>query len=77
MFQGDLSGPPVSPDSQSSGPQREEVKVLLVGSRRGVETMIRTFYVRQLSTVREWSRLMPTDKPGEFMSILMRTFQVD
>ena len=76
MFQGDACDLPISPDSQP-GPQREPLKVLLVGSRRVIQNTIQVLYVRQFAAVHEWSLPMPTGSPGEFISILARNLRLD
>jgi hypothetical protein len=56
--------PPVS--------DRESLKILIIGSRRGVTGTIQTLHRLRFAEVREWSPLMPTANPGEVMSILSR-----
>jgi len=51
---------------------RESLKILVIGSRRGVTTTIQTLHRLRFAEVREWSPLLPTANPGEVMSILSR-----
>jgi hypothetical protein len=51
---------------------RESVKILVIGSRRGVISIIHTLHNLQFAEVGEWSPLLPTANPGEMMSILTR-----
>lgn len=62
-----------SVDSTDSGsPEREPLRVLLIGSRRGVTSTIQTLYRLGFAEVGEWSPLLPAPTPGEVMSILTR-----
>ncbi|MBD2015502.1 hypothetical protein H6F96_16200 [Microcoleus sp. FACHB-53] len=68
---------PVSP-SPSSEPtsNREPVKILLIGSPKGVNNIIQTLYRLRFAEVREWSPLQPTTNPGEVVSILKRQLSI-
>ncbi|MCU0542385.1 MAG: peptide ABC transporter substrate-binding protein [Oscillatoriaceae cyanobacterium Prado104] len=64
---------PVSTDVVDSPlPSQEPVKLLVVGSRRGVLNIIYSLFHRGFAQVHEWSPLLPGPKPGEVMSILIR-----
>jgi hypothetical protein len=66
---------PVSPDALASqGPSQEPVKLLVIGSRRGVLNIIYSLFHRGFAQVHEWSPLLPGPMPGEVMSILIRQF---
>lgn len=67
-----LEGTEVSTEARS--PQREPLRVLVIGSRQGVTSTIQTLYRLRFADVGEWSPLMPTSTPGEVMSILTRYF---
>lgn len=58
-------------------PDRESLRILIIGSRRGVTTTIQTLHRLRFAEVREWSPLMPTPNPGEVMSILTRYLLAD
>ncbi len=58
-------------------PDRESLRILVIGSRRGVTTTIQTLHRLRFAEVREWSPLMPTPSPGEVMSILTRYLLAD
>jgi hypothetical protein len=64
---------PVSPEVVASplGSQ-EPVKLLVIGSRRGVLNIIYSLFHRGFAEVHEWSPLLPGPQPGEVMSILIR-----
>ncbi|MGD2183247.1 peptide ABC transporter substrate-binding protein [Lusitaniella coriacea] len=53
-------------------PQREPIKVLLIGSPKAVTSTIHSLYCLRFAEVGEWSPLLPTQNPGEVMSILVR-----
>lgn len=55
---------------------RESVKILLIGSPRGVNNMIQTLYCLKFAEVTEWTPLQPTAKPGEVASILIRQIPI-
>lgn len=50
----------------------EVVRVLVIGSHRGVTSTIRTLYVVRFAQIHEWSPLLPAPASGEVMSILTR-----
>jgi hypothetical protein len=50
----------------------EVVRVLVIGSHRGVTSTIGTLYVVRFAQVNEWSPLLPAPGSGEVMSILTR-----
>ncbi len=62
----------VSAAIESSPPEREALRILVIGSRRGVTGTIQTLHRLRYAEVREWSPLMPTSNPCEVMSILTR-----
>lgn len=53
-------------------PEREPLRILVIGSRHGVTNTIQTLHRLRFAEVREWSPLMPASNPGEVMSILTR-----
>lgn len=55
-----------------SSPNREPVKILVVGSREGVLRIIHTLHCRGFADANEWSRLLPTGNAAEVMAILIR-----
>ncbi|MFB2978882.1 hypothetical protein ACE1CM_22170, partial [Microseira sp. BLCC-F43] len=50
----------------------ELVRVLVIGSHRGVNSTIRTLYVVRFAQIDEWSPLLPAPGSGQVMSILTR-----
>jgi hypothetical protein len=79
-FVPDASETPAVPVSPSAFPEptskREPVKILLIGSPKGVNNIIQTLYRLRFAEVREWSPLQPTANPGEVMSILKRQLSI-
>ncbi len=51
---------------------REPLRLLVIGSRKGVISTIQTLYRLRFAEVGEWSPLLPAPSPGEVMSILTR-----
>lgn len=60
----------------SQMPEREKIKHTLIGSSKAVIGTIRVLHQLGYADVGEWSPLLPTNNPGEFMSILIRTINV-
>lgn len=61
-----------SSESTEKTPSRESVKVVIYGSKTGVNSTILTLYKLGFAEVNEWSPLLPSPNPGEVMSILTR-----
>jgi hypothetical protein len=53
-------------------PEREPLRILIIGSRKGVIGTIRTLHRLRFAEVGAWSPLLPGPNPGEVMSILTR-----
>lgn len=56
---------------------REYIKVIVVGSLKGVSKIIHTLYRLGFAEVTEWSPPTPTANPGEVMSVMRRCVFVD
>ncbi len=56
---------------------REYVKVIVVGSLKGVIKIIHTLYRLGFAEVTEWSQPSPTANPGEVMSVMRRCVLLD
>jgi hypothetical protein len=63
--------------STRSDSRREFVKVIVVGSAKGVVKIIHTLYRLGFANVTDWSPLTPTANPGEVMSVMKRCVFVD
>jgi hypothetical protein len=79
-FVPDASETPAVPVTPSASPEptstREPVKILLIGSPKGVNTMIHTLYRLRFASVTQWSPLQPTANPGEVVSLLIRQISI-
>ncbi len=56
----------------TSNPEREPIQILVIGSSRGIDTIIRTLHQLRFAEVREWSPLLPSPTPGKWMRTLTR-----
>jgi len=56
--------------SLSPQPNRETVRLLAIGSRKGVTHVIHLLHVKNFAEVGAWSPLLPAPTLGEVMSIL-------
>jgi len=56
---------------------REFVKVIIVGSAKGVVKIIHTLYRLGFAEVTEWSQPTATTNPGEVMSVMKRCVLLD
>ncbi len=57
-------------------PERESVRLLAIGSRQGVTSVIHRLHKLNFAEVGAWSPLLPGPNPGEVMSILTLNFTV-
>jgi hypothetical protein len=55
----------------------EFVKVIVVGSAKGVVKIIHTLYRLGFAEVTDWSSPLPTANPGEVMSVMKRRVLLD
>ncbi|NJN13651.1 MAG: hypothetical protein HC815_39490 [Richelia sp. RM1_1_1] len=60
--------------SQVSEP--EKIKHTLTGSSKAVIGTIRVLHQLGYADINDWTSLLPTSNPGEFMSILIRSIAV-
>jgi hypothetical protein len=59
-------------DADSPPPDREAVRLLVIGSRQSVTTIVQTLYHLGFAEMSEWSPFLPGPNPGEVMRILTR-----
>jgi hypothetical protein len=65
--------PPVpNQAADNTVPLREPLKHLLIGTSKAVTSTIHYLEVIGYAQVGDWSKLLPTGNPDEFMSILSR-----
>ncbi|MGB3491918.1 MAG: hypothetical protein WBA57_04270 [Elainellaceae cyanobacterium] len=58
-------------------PHNEPVRHLLYGSPKAVREVIKNLHHRGYAEPNEWSRPMPTERPGEVMCILTKTVWIE
>jgi len=58
-------------------PHNEPVRHLLYGSPQAVREVIKNLHRRGYAEPNEWSRPMPTERPGEVMCILTKTVWIE
>ncbi len=70
--------PPSTP-APSSRPSREPVKLMLMGSHRGIAHIIHLLHQRNFAEAGDWSKPMPMKDgtPGEMMSITVKHLSLD
>ncbi|HAG80125.1 MAG TPA: hypothetical protein DCL61_02915 [Cyanobacteria bacterium UBA12227] len=56
---------------------KEFIKVMVIGSRKGISSIIKTLHRLRFADVREWSPLIPYGASGEMMSLLRRQIILD
>jgi hypothetical protein len=61
----------------TSDPTRETVRLLAIGSRKGVLHVIHRLHSLNFAEAGAWSPLLPGPNPGEVMSILTLNFWID
>ncbi|MGB3495624.1 MAG: hypothetical protein WBA57_23040 [Elainellaceae cyanobacterium] len=65
------------PSHPKSSPHNESVRHLLYGSPEAIQIVIKSLHRLGYAEPNEWSRPMPTQRPGEVMCILTKTVQID
>ncbi|MBD2778634.1 hypothetical protein ICL16_42970 [Iningainema sp. BLCCT55] len=63
-----------SPTTDTSG--KEPIKHMLIGSPKAIRATIHYLHVVNYAQTADWSPLLPTPNPGEFMSIFTRNISV-
>ncbi|AKG21316.1 hypothetical protein [Calothrix sp. 336/3] len=58
----------VSPQSQ----EPQKIKHILIGSHKSVTTTMQVLQQLGYANTKDWSPLLPTENPGEVMSVLVR-----
>lgn len=65
---------PVSPDGTFS---REDVRLLCLGSVKGVLHTIKLLHVHGFAEPNDWSDLLPTGRPNEWMAVLTKRLMIE
>jgi len=71
----DSESPSTEVDVQASTapvPRKEFVKVMVIGSRKGITSVINTLHTLRFAEVGEWSPIVPHSNSGELMSVLRK-----
>lgn len=68
----DLNSPIVEKALYAQFPERERLRILIIGSRDGVIETIHDLHGRGFAEAGSWSPLLPAPSSGEVMSILTR-----
>ncbi len=61
----------------SQPPEPEKIKHTLTGSRKAVIATIQVLHQLGYANLRDWTPLLATSNPGEVMSILVRSINVN
>ena len=63
--------------SEQSKPNRESVRLLLIGSRPGINHVIKRFHCLNVAEMDAWSRFLDGPKPGKVMRIATLHFYLN
>lgn len=58
--------------SRDAVSRQEFVKVMVIGSRKGITSIIKMLHTLRFAEVGEWSPIMPHSESGELMSVLRK-----
>ncbi|MEP0886378.1 hypothetical protein NDI49_33120 [Trichocoleus sp. ST-U3] len=58
--------------SSDSVPRKEFVKIMVIGSRKGITSVIKMLHTLRFAEAGEWSSIMPHGESGEMMSVLRK-----
>ncbi|KAM3104850.1 hypothetical protein ACKFKH_24050 [Phormidesmis sp. 146-20] len=56
---------------------RETVRIIIVGSRRGITNVIHTLYAHEFAQIHEWSNPEPEINSGKLMSVMTRYLHLE
>lgn len=70
----ELIQPPAKEQNLPSSVNRELLKLFIISSRPVVSRVIHSFHRDNFACVSDWSPLIPTQNPGEVMSLLIKYF---
>ncbi|WP_293338647.1 hypothetical protein [Microcoleus sp. CAWBG58] len=73
----ELIEPPAKEPNLQSSVNRELLKLFLISSRPVVSRVIHSFHRDNFACATDWSPLVPTQNPGEVMSVLIKYFGAD
>ncbi|MEG5019535.1 MULTISPECIES: hypothetical protein [unclassified Microcoleus] len=73
----ELNQPPAKEPNLQTSVNRELLKLFIISSRPVVSRVIHSFHRDNFACVSDWSPLVPTQNPGEVMSVLIKHFAAD
>ena len=73
----ELIQPPAKAPNLQNSVNRELLKLFIISSRPVVSRVIHSFHRDNFACVSDWSPLVPTQNPGEVMSVLIKYFAAD
>ncbi len=73
----ELIQPPAKEPNLPTSVNRELLKLFIISSRPVVSRVIHSFHRDNFACVSDWSPLVPTQNPGEVMSVLIKYFAAD
>ncbi|KAM3115528.1 hypothetical protein [Phormidesmis sp. 146-33] len=56
---------------------RETVRIIIVGSRRGITNVIHALYAHEFAQIHEWSNPEPEINSGKLMSVMTRYLHLE
>lgn len=62
--------------SGSLAPENENIKHILIGSQRAVTITIQVLDQLGYANITDWSPILPSENPGEVISVLIRSISV-
>ncbi|MEG4516478.1 MULTISPECIES: hypothetical protein [unclassified Microcoleus] len=69
--------PPAKKPNLQTSVNQELLKLFIISSRPVVSRVIHSFHRDNFACVSDWSPLVPTQNPGEVMSVLIKHFAAD
>jgi len=67
---------PAQEPNFSTSVNRELLKIFIISSRPVVSRVIHSFHRDNFACATDWSPLVPTQNPGEVMSVLIKYFEI-
>jgi hypothetical protein len=72
----DSTQPPAKKQNLPASANREVLKIILISSRPVINRTIHSLHHNNFAQVSDWSPIVPTQNPGEAISILVKYFAV-
>ena len=68
---------PNFPHCTDTSPNREPVRIIVIGSRQAVLAIIHTLHAKTFASADEWSSLQPEPVTGKLMSVVTKYVRVE